>query len=122
MGRSRSAHGHVYVFFKAAGGWPGRGAPATGRAASAPLCDPSSPRITSNLALRAALAGGPEVRFLQLSESPGGAREAPGTALTLPGCSVSSVAWSPDGRLFALATQVGLPGPPVLGSQGWAAP
>lgn len=103
--------------------WVARtGAPATGHAVSATLCHPSSPRITLHLARCAALAGGPEVRFLQLSESPAGAQEAPETALALPGCSVSSVAWSPDGRLFALATQVGLPGPPVLKSQGWAAP
>lgn len=103
--------------------WVARtGAPATGRAVSATLCHPSSPRVTLILTLGAALAGGPEVRFLQLCESPAGAQEAPGTALALPGCSVSSVAWSPDGRLFALATQVGPPGPPVLEFPGWAAP
>ena len=55
---------------------------------------------------RAALVGGPEVRFLRLGEPPrGGVGEARGTELALPGCAVSSAAWSPDGHLFALATQ-----------------
>ena len=93
--------------------WVARtGAHATGRTVSATLRHPTSPSITLNCALCAALAGGPEVRFLQLFESPAGAQEAPGAALALPGCSVSSVAWSPDGRLFALATQVGPPWTP----------
>ncbi|KAK9824992.1 hypothetical protein WJX81_005508 [Elliptochloris bilobata] len=56
----------------------------------------------------AALVGGPDVRFLRLDGAHrGGAHEAPGMALTLKGCSVGSAAWSPDGHLFALATQDG---------------
>ena len=58
-----------------------------------------------NILCCAALVGGPEVRFLLLGEPPGGAGEARVTELALPGCAVSSAAWSPDGHLFALATQ-----------------
>ena len=51
------------------------------------------------------LVGGPDVRFLRLGEPPGGVGEAPGMQLALPRRAVSSAAWSPDGHLFALATQ-----------------
>ena len=45
------------------------------------------------------------MRFLRLDEPPGGVGEARGSELALPGCAVSSAAWSPDGHVFALATQ-----------------
>lgn len=60
------------------------------------------------MALCTALAGGPEVCLLQLAELSGRAPVAPEAVLELAGCSVSSAAWSPDGHLFALATQARL--------------
>ncbi len=56
---------------------------------------------------RAALAGGAEVRFLRLAEPGGQLREPRGSALLLPpGAAAAGAAWSPDGHLLALATQV----------------
>jgi len=56
---------------------------------------------------RAVLAGGAEVRFLRLAEPGGQLREPRGSALVLPpGAAAAGAAWSPDGHLLALATQV----------------
>ncbi len=56
---------------------------------------------------RAALAGGAEVRFLRLAEHDGQLREPHGSALRLPpSAAAAGAAWSPDGHLLALATQV----------------